>query len=292
MAKALLLFIGTDDGLTLLTDPGGTGRWRRAGLSLPGVPVTGLWVNKASPLVVLAIAGGSLYRSTDGGQNWRAEMRAAGLSGPYGSSAHAPHVYVTAGNELLHSADSGATWSSSRLPGPCTALAAGGDGRLYTALDTQALTGRNGGTIWEPAGPALPAAISALTTIPGRAEALCALAGGVVYCAEHGAWHIPAGAPGAATQLAVLAGSLPMLLIVLADGRVVRGTQVEWERSAASLPWRDATTVVAPSGYHMDRVFAGSEAGAVALSVDRARSWNIVYHGLATIRSIASARLA
>ncbi|NWG19002.1 MAG: hypothetical protein HXY39_01625 [Chloroflexi bacterium] len=292
MARAVLVFIGADDGLTLLTDPGDTGRWRRADLSLPGAPVTGLWVNRANPLVVLAIAAGSLYRSTDGGQNWRVEMHGAGLSGPYGSRAHPPHVYVTAGDTLLHSADSGTTWTSIRLPAPCTALAAGGDGRLHVAPGTQALTSRDGGATWEPAGMALPAAISVLATIPGPTETLCALAGGVVYCAEHGTWRTPAGTPGNATQLAVLPGSPPTLLIALASGGMMRGTQLEWEHPAASLPWSDVTTVIAPSGYHMDCVFAGSETGAVALSVNRGRSWNVVYRGMAATRSIASARLA
>ncbi|HMP41049.1 MAG TPA: hypothetical protein PKA05_11760 [Roseiflexaceae bacterium] len=60
MAKAGLLFIGTDDGIILLSNPGTAGRWLRVGHELRGRAVHGIWVRHDDPrLVVAATSGGA-----------------------------------------------------------------------------------------------------------------------------------------------------------------------------------------------------------------------------------------
>ncbi|HMO58020.1 MAG TPA: hypothetical protein PKC19_11725 [Roseiflexaceae bacterium] len=71
MAKAGLLFIGTDDGIILLSNPGTAGRWLRVGHELRGRAVHGIWVRHDDPRLVVAATSGGVERSDDSGATWR-----------------------------------------------------------------------------------------------------------------------------------------------------------------------------------------------------------------------------
>lgn len=70
MAKAGLLFLGTDDGLIILSNPGAIGRWVRAGHELSGSAITAIAVNPNDPQQILAAGRTGVWRSTDGAQTW------------------------------------------------------------------------------------------------------------------------------------------------------------------------------------------------------------------------------
>ena len=75
MAKAGLLFVGTDDGAVLFSNPNNIGRWLRIGQPLRGQVVRALWPLMDNPLVVFAaVQGLGLQRSEDGGQSWQAAL--------------------------------------------------------------------------------------------------------------------------------------------------------------------------------------------------------------------------
>ncbi|MCU0492566.1 MAG: hypothetical protein MUD01_13320 [Chloroflexaceae bacterium] len=88
MAKAGIVYVGTDDGLIIFSDPGGIGRWRRVGQTLEGQAVTAIVAVDALTLTIAA--GGQGRFSGDGGQSWEDAsaapeplgLRAATTGGP------------------------------------------------------------------------------------------------------------------------------------------------------------------------------------------------------------------
>lgn len=295
MAKATLLFIGTDEGLVLLSDPAAQGRWLRSAHQLQGNVVQSVWVDPSNPLIVLVIADRHVLRSSDGGQTWQTVRIASDLTATaalYGDSRRPALVYLLVDNFLFESRDAGVTWRAMTLPGQCAGCAIDGNGRLVVAAGHQVLIDGDQRAQWTPLGSPLPGVIRMLVTSPGGAGALCALTGGEVYAWAQEAWRRIDGLPGEATVCAVLAGATPTLLAALTDGGIVRGTLHAWEPTLVALPWASATTVLSPVGYHMDTVFASSAHGDVAISQDRGRSWTVVRRSLAAVRSVAAARLA
>ncbi|MBO9324402.1 MAG: hypothetical protein J7463_02890 [Roseiflexus sp.] len=295
MAKATLLFIGTDDGLVLISDPGGQGRWLRSAHQLRGNVVQSIWVDPANPLITLVIANRRVLRSNDGGQTWQAVRLDSDLTATaalYGAPRRPALVYLVADDLLLESRDAGVTWRAIALPGQCNGCAIDSAGRLVVASGNQVFIDGGQSAQWTLLGSPLPGVIRMLVTPPGSAGALCALAGGVVYVFTEDAWHRVNDPPGEVATCAVLAGAAPTLLAALTNGGIARGTPHAWEPAIVALPWEGATTVLSPAAYHMDTAFASSAHGDVAISVDRGRSWTALRRGLAPVRSIAAARLA
>jgi photosystem II stability/assembly factor-like uncharacterized protein len=69
MARAGIVYVGTNAGLVTYSDPGETGKWRRTGHSLDGTPIQAVDAIDAMNLIV-ALADGPPQRSTDGGNSW------------------------------------------------------------------------------------------------------------------------------------------------------------------------------------------------------------------------------
>lgn len=295
MANATLLFLATDDGLILLSDPADQRRWRRSAHQFQGSMVQSVWVNPSNPLVVLVIADGRTHRSVDGGQTWTV-LTMGDLLAPdarlYASLRHSSLVCARSGNVLFTSDDAGASWNATVLSDASGAFAVDDAGRFYRTVGAQILASDDRGVTWNAYGPPLPETIHTLVTLPDRSGTLCALAGGRVYVIEHESWRLISGIPGEALACAVLAGRTPVVLAALAEGGAVRGTLDAWEPARVAFPWTGAATILKPTGYHIDTAFAASSTGEVAMSVDRGRSWLMVRHDLATIRDIVTARLA
>ncbi len=71
MAKANLLFVGTDDGLVLFSQPGATGRWLRVGHVLRATRVDAVWADADDPTQLgVSTADGQTLRSQDSGDSW------------------------------------------------------------------------------------------------------------------------------------------------------------------------------------------------------------------------------
>jgi hypothetical protein len=69
MAKAGVVFVGTQAGLEVWSDPGGSGRWRRRITALGGTPITAIAAADALSVAV-SLRGGGLI-SHDGGLSWQ-----------------------------------------------------------------------------------------------------------------------------------------------------------------------------------------------------------------------------
>lgn len=152
MAKAGLLFVGTDDGLVLFSNPGAVGRWLRVGHELRGAAVPAVWVRQDNPLLVVALcAPGGVRISRDGGQTWdtpdSAPAAAASGGGALVALGGKEPTLLLAGAGLWRSADDGATWDAgdteSPIEGGVTALASAG-----YHIDT-AFAGSGGGQLFQ-----------------------------------------------------------------------------------------------------------------------------------------------
>jgi len=156
MAKAGLLFVGTDDGIVLFSNPGAVGRWLRVGHELRGKTISAVWARPDNPLIVLAACGGDgLWRSVDGGQGWQPAVSAPVALLPAGDALVAlggkePTLLLAAQDDLWRSSDDGATWERGLADAPLngeisallpaayhidTAFAGTAGGQVYQSTD-------------------------------------------------------------------------------------------------------------------------------------------------------------
>lgn len=141
MAKAGIVYVGTPKGLAIYSDPGGSGRWRRVGMSLEGQPVEQISATDALNLTVLSAS--TVWQTDDGGQHWSISSADRLLN-----QQHDVQPYVTTATGPIQ-------WSAQYAPMPnATALAllAGDPEVLLAALDVGQTLARSedGGNTWMP----------------------------------------------------------------------------------------------------------------------------------------------
>jgi photosystem II stability/assembly factor-like uncharacterized protein len=294
MAKAGLLFVGTDDGVVLYSEPGAAGRWIRIGQELRGAAISALWIDTDTPTIVLVATGTALLRSTDGGALW--EPIHGVPSGLLAGSKADPAVVtcLAADGRVFRSADAGETWLLvGSVPGtmPRVLLATPDDQRtLYAATGNQIWASSDGGQSWIEHGT-LPAIITGVAVLPGL-ESMYATANGTLYQYHTANWQPIVGTPPMAGPLVILAGREPTLLAALASGAIGRSSDggTTWESIGAEVGWGAGVQTLVAASYHMDTAFAGG-GQSVALSVDRGRTWQRLKGDTDHVRAIAVARL-
>lgn len=292
MAKAGLLFVGTEDGLVLLSNPNEIGRWLKIGQPFRGSRVRAVWPLPDQPLTVFAaVAGAGLQRSDDGGQSWQALLPdEAQLM--LGGAPASGELYAAAAAALLTSRDAGATWQRA-TPDPSEtigALARGAaPGQIYLGAGRRVLASADGGAGWQALGGELPAEVAGIAAPPQQPGRVYAVAGGLLYSsADRGPWQPEATAPGAAGPLAALPGKTIALLLALTDGGIARSADgTTWGATDAG----GAIGVLVPAGYHVDTAFAGGGEGVLLGSSDRGRTWQPLRPGLPPLLCVAGARL-
>jgi photosystem II stability/assembly factor-like uncharacterized protein len=304
MAKAGLLFVGTDDGIVLFSDPGGVGRWLRIGQELRGYAVRAIWPAADTPLVILAAADGmGLLRSEDGGQSWRQilDVQVRAIDGGERQEPHRMYVSTSDGT-IYRSEDAGASWTQCaqgdwQTVTDAQLIAAHADAlTLYLGLsDGTMWLSPDGGARWARYGTTLPGRVMSLAESPVAPGYLYAVADGLLYhcTSEEAQWQRIEASPLGSGPLAVLAGKQPVLLVAREDGRIGRSDDAgaTWTTVAPDGAWEGGATAIVPVRYHIDTAFVGSGSGQLAHSTDRGRTWQILKQGLAPLRSIAAARL-
>ncbi|MEO7909681.1 MAG: hypothetical protein ABIV47_08540 [Roseiflexaceae bacterium] len=301
MAKAGLLFVGTDDGAVLFSNPNNIGRWLRIGQPFRGQAVRAIWPLADNPLVVFAaVQGLGLQRSDDGGQSWRATLD-LDIAGVLGHHSTPSVLYAwSVGGELYSSDDAGEHWAGRALDGRAAqgviglVVAADAPRQLYLAQADGVWASSDAGATWARFGERAPDSVQALAAHPTHSGRLYAVAASTLYeCdATIGRWQRHQSAPPVDGPLTILAGQQPVVLAKAGDS-IARGDEIgaSWTTAALDSGWNGQITVITPASYHIDTAFAGSAGGRLATSADRGRTWQLVKQDLPAIRSIAAARL-
>jgi hypothetical protein len=304
MAKAGLLFAGTEDGLVLFSDPGGIGRWLRVGHELRGNTIRAIWLEAGNPLVVLAaLAGAGLQRSADGGRSWQTVFTDEVTSLTGGNRRAAQRMYLsTPQGAVYRSDDTGIQWTARASVGGeaidnAHLIASHADVQtLYLTLsDGSSHVSHDAGDSWEQFSSLLPAIVHTFAESPTQAGALYATAAGQLYHSSRMTHWEPLNTPNLDSgAFALLGGKKETLLVNRKPGDVARrdDTDAGWEETSVDTPWSGRFVVIVPASYNIDVAFAGTDAGQLALSADRGRFWQTMRHDLSAIRCIAAARLA
>jgi hypothetical protein len=210
MAKAGIVYVGTDDGLVTYSDPGDAGRWRRVGHALQGRRVRAIIAadgEEGTLTVIVDLDAGEVLISLDGGQSW----------GPAPSAdAETFRALRESTRPLIATAQGMAQWTGAHPPAP------------------------------------------------------------------------------GADALAMLAGKQETLLAAIADGTTLLHSEdggANWQPSTFGVPLQGAITILAPSSYHMDICWAGTDAGQLLRSDSRGRAWIEVGREPCAIRALAVLRL-
>ena len=180
MAKAALLFVGTDDGLVLFSDPGASGRWLRVGHELHGTRIDAVWPLYDDPQIVLAGGPAGLWRSDDGGASWQ-QQRPLAVSGFVGERATPQTIVaVTTQGDWHVSNDGGVSWQAGQaqpLAEPGRATLAGQHPVLLAAHGANIERSDDDGATWQAttSEPPLEDSITALS--PSRFHIDTAYAG-------------------------------------------------------------------------------------------------------------------
>lgn len=150
MAKAGIVYVGTDNGLVTYSDPGGTGRWRRVGHTLEGSPVRAIIALDASQNaldLLVAADGQPPLHSSDGGQTWALAPD---------NEAEALSTIQQRDGIFVATAQGMAQWKSDHPLAPgavALAMLAGKQETLIAAVNggTTLVRSEDGGASWTPA---------------------------------------------------------------------------------------------------------------------------------------------
>lgn len=157
MAKAGIVYVGTDHGLVIYSDPGESGRWRRIGHDLKDHRIEAIIVAEAEEgnvAVLVSAAGSDALFSLDGGQSWGVAPAA---------DAETLRNLRESKRPLIATSQGLAQWTGAHPPAPgadALAMLAGKQETLLAAIadGTTLLRSEDGGANWQPVSFATPLA--------------------------------------------------------------------------------------------------------------------------------------
>lgn len=271
MAKAELVFIATADGVLTLSNPGGIGRWLKAGHTLQSQPIVAIWANPLDPTMLIASGVTTRWRSNDGGQQWHA-MNIPAMHQFIASRTTPARIVAHDGTLAYISHDTGITWQTL---GTATQLSAGGDMIWYGDATTSQCS-RDGGLTWQhtPIGQHIYFSNDGAQRITDTSNNQWLTdSGGIPLPPAN--WH----------AVTILAGA-PLAIVAIVDHHLY-GYHTTWQMSAPAI----TPHVIHPTTYHPDRVWVGANDGTLWYSENRGLDWMHIRTGLPPINAIASARL-
>ncbi|NBU63724.1 MAG: hypothetical protein EBS29_04365 [Chloroflexia bacterium] len=271
MAKAELVFVATIDGVHTFSNPGGIGRWLRAGHALQSHAIQALWANPLDPTMLIASSATSSWRSLDGGQQWQAVAMPA-MQQFVASRTLPQRVFARDHTYAYLSHDAGATWQQLAY---ATDISAGGDTLWYGDATTSHHSHDGGGT-WH----ASPTIKRLLLSNDGNQR---------LTMTHDNRWECDTQAlPPAPTNwqaTTILAGA-PLAILGVAEHQLY-AYHITWQISDPLI----APSVIHATTYHPDRVWVGDDPGTLWYSEQRGLAWQPIRTGLPAITAIASARL-
>lgn len=269
MAKAELLYVGSEQGLSVLSNPGGMGRWLKGSTAFGQAPVVAVWAHPQDPTQILCSTPTQLWASRDGGQQW-AVVDAPAMQQLIASRSAPDRIVACDQQHVYISDDAGQHWQQ----GP-VAHTVMGAADAYWALTHDATQTSTDGQTWSQS---TTQAHSVAMSADGKAH--------FVYTST-AHWHdltVPPPA-GALRHAACLSGD-PAVLVAQYETGLYRYDSI-WQ------PLADApvTTCLHAVSYHPDRLWAGTATGELWYSTDRGLTWELVRAIPGAVMALASARL-
>lgn len=271
MAKAELLFVGTDTGLLQFSNPGGIGRWLRSGHSLPGSDIVAVWARPDDPTHVLCSDAEHLYESTDGGQHW-GDPSELGITAFAASRTTPTTILARTDSDAIISTDSGAHW---RRIGTAERISVIND-HLAMSTATRAHTSTDGGTSWQPADPWA----NQVASHDGLHTVSCTMTGNWVIGAT------PIAAPPITVRTVAVCAGAPARVIG-SDGIALWAYDTAWQL----YPDAPGLVSITHTPYHPDRLWGADAHGTLWYSTTRGSHWEAIKTQLGTINTIISTRL-
>jgi hypothetical protein len=271
MAKAELVFIATADGVWTLSNPGGIGRWLKAGHALQSHPITAIWANPLDPTMLIASGHTTRWRSTDGGQQWQ-PISMPPIHQFIASRTTPTRIMAHDGALAYISPDTGMTWHTL---GNATHISAGGDTLWYGDTITGQLSS-DGGLTWQhtSSGKTISLSNDGTQQLTRTSDQQWIGDNGIIPTPPTG-W-----------QVATLLSGTPFAVLGVAQQRLW-SYRTTWQASESTIIPR----VIHATTYHPDRVWIGDESGTVWYSENRGLDWQSIRTGFPQIHAIASARL-
>jgi photosystem II stability/assembly factor-like uncharacterized protein len=283
------LFKSTDDG----------GTWSASSYGIAG---SGVWFlasgGRRSPVYAVPL-GGYIFRSDDGGQNWRGRP-SSGSPEPNRHFAVDPltpsTLYATATNALLKSSDAGETWSQLPLDEReflAVTLAPSSPSHVYAAARRGVFHSPSGGITWSlildthaSEGMSRPY-VQHLAVHPRDADSLYALfTDGSVMKRAGGQQWVAIGALECPGNQLVFAEDLPSTMYARACGKVVKSVDEGRSWRVVGFPERTAAWIAMDPSMP-NAIYAASAHNGVFRSRDRGETWTMIREPLdQDIRSI------
>lgn len=271
MAKAEIILVGTDDGVVLLSNPGGIGRWLKSAHALRNHAIIATWAHPDDPTRMLCSTTTQCWQSVDGGQTWNPTNGPAFLQ-LHASRTTAERIWAHDGHTAYISHDAGDTWQA---VANAQHIATSSE-VLWYSDNTHSHQSVDGGATWQ-----LSAAWDGLLmSHDGQYEWRIASTGLSLNNAPI------SDAPSGFVPLVAYGGTPCVIGSAQHDIWRYDGT---WQMVDAFATHH--LTAMASTIYHPDRAWAGDKDGTIWYSSNRGITWDIVRGGFAAIRSFASARL-
>jgi hypothetical protein len=280
MAEARILYLGTENGLIQLANPGKSDRWREVGRALDGQLVHAVVASPRDPLLVFAASDAGISRSINGGLSWKL-VRAE----PIRTLSFGPGNLLYAGTErgTILSTPDGDTWrETADASAPIIQLLDLDDDTLLS-IAADGMVCRRSLDRWVACELHVPNArgLAASQSVPHTLYIVNATS----LVTPYGTHRLPAPPTGA---LLMLRGLDEVLLVGTETGLLRSPDGGNTLETVAGAP--EGVTVLTTPPRFIDQVFAGTTDGALWFSNDRGRSWTQLRGGDPPIHSIAFAR--
>lgn len=279
MAEARLLYLGTDQGLIQLANPGHSDRWREVGRALMDQRIHAVVASPRDALTVFVATDQGIYRSSDGGLRWE-QLRAE----PVLSLSFGPGNRLYAGTQrgaVLSSRD-GVDWEEHEdAHAPIIQLLDLDDDTLLS-LAADGLICRRALDRWVACEVHVPNARGLAATY--AAPHTLYLVNATSLVTPYGTQRLPAPPTGA---ILLLRGRDEVLLVGTQQ-QLLRSPDYGSHLEAVAGP-QQVTVLLTPPRF-IDQVFAGTADGALWFSRDRGRTWVELRSGDPPLRSLAFAR--
>lgn len=284
MANATILYACTESGLVVINKPGTLNEWLPPRKAFDDRAVVSVWAEPGPPITVMAVAGGELLLSRNGGRTWDSVEITPGATPPEVTSisqaGEPPVLYAGLRDGLAISDDEGATWRAISLPaasGSVRAVVAGpqGEGVVYLLASSGGtgalLAGNPSGGVWRT----LLTGATAVYLDQANGNLFATTAQGVLVLVKGSTdWSPMLGSPQDGREIVAIpgpAGKPTSLVVGASSGLWVCPSGDAWRSVNQGTPGGVAALARDPE--RRDRLYAAVDGGYLYESGNRGESW-------------------